>query len=262
MIRWHDEQRQPGAPRPGRPSNMGRLVACAVGGLLLAVQGAGPASAAAGPAVALGSVPAGPVVAVAATGASVAGTPALGPGAQGAEVEALESRLSDLGYWVNQIDGVYDQDTRHAVVAFQKLHGLPRTGMVDGATQAALDGAGRPAARTGAAHGVEVDLTHQVLLVVDGGAVTAVFDTSTGRKRGTTPVGSFAVGRQIDGYRRSRLGLLYRPKYFHNGVAIHGYTSVPATPASHGCVRVTNAAMDHIWADGLIPVGTPVVVYR
>jgi lipoprotein-anchoring transpeptidase ErfK/SrfK len=55
--------------------------------------------------------------------------------------------------------------------------------------------------------------------------------------------------------------LLYRPKYFHGGVAVHGYTSVPATPASHGCVRVTYAAMDHLWAADLLPIGTPVQVY-
>lgn len=241
--------------RPGRPLPIGPLLAGAAVGALLVAQPVAPASA-------RGPAPANPRAAAAASSASVAAALWLGPGAQGANVEALENRLSELGYWVNHLDGVYDQDTRHAVVAFQKLHGLPRTGVVDGATQAALDGAGRPAARTGAAHGVEVDLTHQVLLVVDGGTVTAVFDTSTGKRKGTTPVGAFTVSRQIDGYRRSKLGLLYRPKYFHNGVAVHGYTSVPATPASHGCVRVTNAAMDHIWADDLIPVGTPVVVYR
>jgi len=55
---------------------------------------------------------------------------------------------------------------------------------------------------------------------------------------------------------------LYRPRYFTNaGHAIHGYTSVPPYPASHGCVRVTNAAMDYIWANNLAPIGSSVVVY-
>jgi hypothetical protein len=69
------------------------------------------------------------------------------------------------------------------------------------------------------------------------------------------------VGPATRRLRRSSLGLLYRPKYFHEGVAIHGYTSVPAHPASHGCVRVTYPAMDHIWSAGLMPVGTPAWVY-
>jgi lipoprotein-anchoring transpeptidase ErfK/SrfK len=64
------------------------------------------------------------------------------------------------------------------------------------------------------------------------------------------------VYRQINGWRRSPLGLLYRPKYFSGGYALHGSTSVPAYPASHGCVRVNTRAMDHLWPR--VPVGTPV----
>ena len=42
--------------------------------------------------------------------------------------------------------------------------------------------------------------------------------------------------------------------------AVHGSWSVPAYPASHGCVRVTIAVMDRLY-NGL-PVGLPVKVYR
>ena len=38
-------------------------------------------------------------------------------------------------------------------------------------------------------------------------------------------------------------------------------STMPADPASHGCVRVTYPAMDQIWRAGLMPVGTPVWVY-
>ena len=57
------------------------------------------------------------------------------------------------------------------------------------------------------------------------------------------------------------LGLLYRPKYFYGGVAIHGFTSVPSQPASHGCVRLTYPAMDMIWEKGHVPPSTTVLVY-
>jgi lipoprotein-anchoring transpeptidase ErfK/SrfK len=36
---------------------------------------------------------------------------------------------------------------------------------------------------------------------------------------------------------------------------------VPAYPASHGCVRVSVAAMDMIWEQDILPRGTTVVVY-
>jgi len=60
-------------------------------------------------------------------------------------------------------------------------------------------------------------VVRQLLLVVDGGRVTTVYDTSTGSVAGTTPVGHWSVTREIDGFRQSDLGLLYRPKYFHEG---------------------------------------------
>lgn len=182
-------------------------------------------------------------------------------GDSGPAVSALQARLSELGYWTGEADGTYGWGTHHAVVALQKAAGLQRDGIVGPDTRRALDGGVRPEAHSRAGHIVEIDLARQLLLVVDDGRAMVVFDTSTGSRPGTTPPGQWTIGREIDGLRRSSLGLLYRPKYFHEGVAIHGYTSVPAHPASHGCVRVTYPAMDHIWGAALMPVGTPVWVY-
>ena len=77
-----------------------------------------------------------------------------------------------------------------------------------------------------------------------------------------TPVGTFRINRERpDGWWVGDLGQIYRPKYFIGGVAIHGSLSVPAYPASHGCVRVSVAAMDMIWEQEILPRGTTVVVY-
>lgn len=187
-------------------------------------------------------------------------SPWLRQGDRGDDVLALQRRLSDLGYWLGTPDGAFGSNTHHAVVALQKVAGLARDGVVGPATLDALGRGVRPSPQSSAGRVVEIDLAHQVLVAVQGGAVQWVFDTSTGKVPGTTPVGHWTVTRQIDGLRRSELGLLYRPKYFYVGVAIHGYTSVPDSPASHGCVRVTYPAMDAIWALGLAPVGTPVWV--
>lgn len=189
------------------------------------------------------------------------GPTVLRQGAEGPEVADLQQRLAALGYWTGSPAGVFDSGTHHAVVALQKAAGLGRDGVVGPATRAALDQGVRPAARSGSGLVVEIDRDHQLLLVVRDGWVELAFDTSTGSVPGSTPAGQWSVTRQIDGYRRSDLGLLYRPKYFYEGVAVHGYTSVPPYPASHGCVRVTYAAMDHLWASGSMPVGTPVWVY-
>jgi lipoprotein-anchoring transpeptidase ErfK/SrfK len=77
-----------------------------------------------------------------------------------------------------------------------------------------------------------------------------------------TPVGTFKIDRERpDGWWIGDLGQIYRPKYFVGGVAIHGSMSVPAYPASHGCVRVTVKAMDFIWDNNILPRGTQVLVY-
>ena len=57
------------------------------------------------------------------------------------------------------------------------------------------------------------------------------------------------------------LGTLYRPRFFVDGYAIHGDDSVPPYPVSHGCVRVSNEAINWIWANNIDPIGTTVWVY-
>jgi peptidoglycan hydrolase-like protein with peptidoglycan-binding domain len=182
-------------------------------------------------------------------------------GDRGPEVAALQARLTSLGYWLADADGTYGMTTAHAVTAFQKRAGLERDGVAGALTQTALLTAVHPTPQSPAGHHFEVDLASQTMLLVDNGAVEWVFDVSTGAVAGTTPKGEFAVFRQVNGYDHGPLGTLYRPKYFKGGVAIHGLTSVPAYPASHGCVRVVNPAMDFLWESDAVPIGTPVVVY-
>jgi lipoprotein-anchoring transpeptidase ErfK/SrfK len=195
----------------------------------------------------------------------------LRPGASGSEVAALQQRLVDAGYWLGTVDGSYGYLTTQAVLAFQKVHGLDRDGIAGPATLGVLaSDAGGPAPRS--ASGVEIDKTRQVLMLVRDGRAEWTFNTSTGNGQGyrnaegdrrvaSTPSGSFKVSRQIDGLRISDLGELWRPKYFNGGIAVHGSTSVPAFAASHGCVRVSNAAMNWIWDANQVPIGTPVLVY-
>ncbi len=184
---------------------------------------------------------------------------------------ALQQKLVDLGYWLGSADGNYGQLTRQAVMAFQKAEGLGRDGVAGPVTQGRLAAAGRQASRAGGT-GLEIDLERQILMVVQGGQVQWVINTSTGNNeaytsstggsaRAVTPPGSFTINREVDGVREAPLGTLYRPKYFNGGIAIHGSGSIPAHPASHGCARVTNSAMDMLWSSGVAAMGTPVTVY-
>src|SRR3954471_16417501 len=81
--------------------------------------------------------------------------PVLGRGARGPSVAALEDRLRELHYAVIR-DGVFSQDDTDALIAFQKVEGLPRTGVADAALWRRLLVARTPRPRFGGDH-VEID---------------------------------------------------------------------------------------------------------
>ncbi len=194
-------------------------------------------------------------------------------GDRGPDVAAAQARLLELHYWLATASGAFDDVTQQAVFAFQKVNGLVVDGRIGPRTRAALDQPTIPKTRSEQGRVGEVDKSRQVLLVVKDGEVEWIFNTSTGTERpyrhpdgrtawADTPVGRFTVYRQVDGWDDGRLGPMYRPKYFHrDGIAVHGYGRVPPYPASHGCVRVSLAAIDFIWSRDLLPVGAPVLVY-
>jgi hypothetical protein len=186
------------------------------------------------------------------------------------EILEAERLLGDLGYWAGEADGRWDPVSRQALIAFQKVERRDRTGVLTLEELRALRTASRPLPLEGGPAHVEIDISRQVLFFVDdAGAVTKILPVSTGSgarylDRGKwavarTPRGRFAVERKISGWRRSHLGLMYYPDYFHEGFAIHGSPSVPAYPASHGCVRIPMFAAREF--SEMVPVGTPVIVH-
>jgi hypothetical protein len=180
--------------------------------------------------------------------------PYLGLGSRGPSVRILERRLAELRYVVRVVDGLYAWDTYEAVLAFQKVHGLRRTGQVGPALWTRLRRASRPRPRYARGHHLEVDKRRQVLFEVRGGAVVRVVHVSTGAT-GNTPVGRWRVYRKVIGWD----WVLWYPMYFLRGFAVHGYPSVPAYPASHGCVRVPMWIAPSLFAGN--PYGQTVYVY-
>jgi lipoprotein-anchoring transpeptidase ErfK/SrfK len=185
------------------------------------------------------------------------------------DLRTVQTRLRDQGYYVGEVDGVAGSATRYAVMAFQKVNGLQVDGVVGPRTSQALDDPATPEVADGPPTRVDVDLDRQVLhVVVDGERIRTLpvssgsggtYTTSSGSTaRSLTPTGTFAIQRDILGLREADLGALYNPKYYHRGWAIHGSPSVPAHPASHGCVRIPIA--DSRWLFDRVPVGTTVIV--
>jgi len=110
------------------------------------------------------------------------------PGEQrlkGTDTLEIETLLSNLGYWIVKVDDKADASTRHAIVAFQKVEGRKRTGILSAGDLAALRLAGVPKTRyqTTAPH-VEIDLSRQVLFLTDSaGAVVRILPVSSGNDK-------------------------------------------------------------------------------
>jgi peptidoglycan hydrolase-like protein with peptidoglycan-binding domain len=179
--------------------------------------------------------------------------PSLSLGSKGPGVVALEERLRELHYALRGSNGVFEDDDHGAVLAFQKVNGLERTGVVTPQLWALLDRAGVPRARYRGDH-VEVDKTRQVLFLVRDGKVALTTHVSTGAT-GNTPLGRWHVYNKVAGWS----WVLWYPSYFLRGFAIHGYPEVPAYPASHGCVRVPMWLAP--WLYERIPMGGEIYVY-
>ena len=187
------------------------------------------------------------------------------------DVAAVQRTLAGLGYYLGSADGKAGPALRSAVMAFQKVNGLGADGAVGPMTLTALAAPKAPVLKASSpANRVEVDLTKQVLYVVKGGAVQRILPVSSGNgasykqkngstARALTPTGWYKIERRIVGERVADLGTLYDPQYFYRGWAIHGSNSVPARPASHGCVRVTRA--DAKWLLDSIGNGMSVYLY-
>lgn len=200
-------------------------------------------------------------------------------GSSKAAVSKAQQRLIDLGFWVNGTDGTYGLTTAQAVMAFQKWAGLPRTTAIDERTAQLLNTSlCRPTPGITSGDLIEIDKGRQLMFIIRGGKTQWVVNVSTGgnyfytatdKKTGEriedtaiTPNGDFRVYRVHDEARyEGSLGTLYRPRFIVGGVAVHGYSSVPNYPASHGCIRVTNQAMDMIWGTNAMPMKSRVVIH-
>jgi lipoprotein-anchoring transpeptidase ErfK/SrfK len=162
--------------------------------------------------------------------------PQAAPGTRGAVVRLLQRGLKRLRYAVPR-SGRYDPATQRAVMAWRKVTGAARSYVASaGVIRHVVAGKGRFRVRhPRAGRHVEADLSRQVLALIDGDEVRRIYHTSSGAPGTPTVLGKYRVYRKDLG--TNGLGMV-DASYFVGGYAIHGYVSVPAFNASHGCLRV------------------------
>jgi hypothetical protein len=173
-------------------------------------------------------------------------------------VRLLQRNLAKLGYAISR-SGSYDDSTARAVMAWRKVNGQARVfSATEGLVRRVLRGKGafKPRYPNDVRH-VEADLSRQVLALVSRrGRVHRVYHISSGAPATPTVLGRFKTYRKSPG--TNAKGMVHS-SYFIGGYAIHGYPSVPAYNASHGCLRVPipNAWSIYSW----VRMGTVVRVY-
>jgi lipoprotein-anchoring transpeptidase ErfK/SrfK len=90
---------------------------------------------------------------------------------------------------------------------------------------------------------IDIDQSKQLLTGYQGGLEVIKTKVSTGRSGHRTPNGDFKTGPYKSKIHYSRLydnaPMPYSIQVVGN-VFLHGYSSVPSYPASHGCIRVPN----------------------
>jgi peptidoglycan hydrolase-like protein with peptidoglycan-binding domain len=256
----------------GRVTGLALGAATAAASIALAVA---PASSAATRSLAPTST-----TAVSRTASAAATARTLKEGMSGSDVLALQHRLWGLHYWPGpKIDGRFTHDVTEAVWAFQAINGLKEDGVVGPATAAAL--AHPKAYKAQYPHGpatrVEVNINKnvQVLVLYKNNGPYLISHVSSGGgyyycgKSGCgyaiTPTGTYTLHSFIKGWVQVPLGEMYNPVFFiRTAYAIHGDTSVPVYPASHGCIRIPDnlANTFHTLVTVSYSHGTQVEIYN
>jgi L,D-transpeptidase-like protein len=181
-----------------------------------------------------------------------------GFGATGAFVQLIQQKLAAVHMYIPQ-SGVYDQKTGLAIDAYHRLLGHGTSQSLDSLTVSELlDGRGTFKVRyPGDGKHVEGDLGSQLLALINGSKVYAIYPISSGKPSTPTILGRFHVYMRTPGYLPDGM---YYSDFFTGGYAIHGYDPAPDYPASHGCMRLPITDAISVW--NWLSIGVGVDVYE
>lgn len=112
---------------------------------------------------------------------------------------------------------------------------------------------------------VEIDRSMQTLRAWQGERLVLETHVSTGRQGHATPTGDFRAGLKLRMHHSTLYDNAPMPWSVQviGNVFIHGFTSVPDYPASHGCIRMRlTGGNPAYWFFRWVEVGTPIRVVQ
>lgn len=187
------------------------------------------------------------------------------PALFGTDVEELQLRLQELGYYQGEINGIYDELTAQAIREVQAVLELEPTGIAEiwlwpllyhGEDSTQVQNTEPP---SGEVH-IEIYLHQLKLVVFSDGEEYASFPIASGRPATPSPMGEWRVvdknyrPNDAFGTRWMRLSVPW------GGYGVHG-TNAPwsiGRVASMGCIRMYNKDVELIYP--WIPIGTRIII--
>lgn len=184
----------------------------------------------------------------------------------------VEQSLKRLGLPVGKVNGAWGDETKRAVCMWRELSNKSSSRNYPSAQemQEIVDTVSFTPSNQMVV-GLNVSLTCQgaswVVLNKEGTPVfREFFQVTTGAPGRETKTGTFKIYYQTNAWHESTLykgAMMYRPKYFYQGQALHGSASdsmIGPKPASHGCVRMLHADIKKLW-NAHFDLGSVVRVY-
>lgn len=185
----------------------------------------------------------------------------LDPYMEGPDVMHVQERLTDLGFYNQEIDGVYDEDVFEAVRTYQSEYGLNPDGIVGPDTWNSIGlGPGSQFPIPPEGYSIEIDLEQKTLTLKRFTEILETYPVAVGKPSTPTPVGDWQIIQKTMnpggpfGTRWMRLNIPW------GGYGIHG-TNAPesiGTAASNGCIRMFNEDVNELY--DIVPLGTPVKI--
>lgn len=189
------------------------------------------------------------------------------------KMKQVHEQMRKLKFPVTSTDGRTDINTVRSVCTWRDLtSGTSSRGGIKDRERHAIMATRQLPVRKGLVTGLNINLTCQTVIWVTKDSksgdrrIKAVYAASSGRSGFGTPTGTYRIYRETNRWHESTTypgAMMYRPKYFRGGVALHGSISdtyVRSYPDSSGCIRMLKKDVDALWRAN-VGVGTPVRVY-
>ncbi len=179
---------------------------------------------------------------------------------EGPDVQYIQRRLSELGFYRGPVDGVYGTETRDAVIRAQQSFGLLTDGIVGPDTYNAIGLSPKEEVTVAPEYVIVIDTRTLELSLNRSGRQIGIFPVAVGTINTPTPLGDWKIIQKTEnpggpfGVRWMRINCPW------GGYGIHGTDNEASIgkAVSHGCVRMRSDDVIRVYS--LVALGTRVKI--